>query len=132
MPVNDDLKSRFEDALEVNSIENVTYKQWMQVDKSVLETITNTTQEFVDDFFESLPKQLRHSFIVTQQSSYFRHLKKKIYLKMDVGIVHCDFAENYAFILQDAMQGFHWNNSQAKIHPFVTYNLDEESKKLVH
>jgi hypothetical protein len=32
-----------------------------------------------------------------------------------------DFSENYSFIIQDAAQGFHWNNQQATIHPFVSY-----------
>ena len=42
----------------------------------------------------------------------------------------CDFSENYSFLLQDAAQGFHWNNSQATIHPFVAYY--KESGKLQH
>ena len=29
--------------------------------------------------------------------------------------------ENYAFVLQDASQSFHWNNDQATLHPFVVY-----------
>ena len=36
-------------------------------------------------------------------------------------VVIGDFSENYFFVLQDAAQGFHWNNSQATIHPFVAY-----------
>ena len=32
-----------------------------------------------------------------------------------------DFSENYAFVVQDAVQGFHWNNTQATIDPFVVY-----------
>jgi hypothetical protein len=36
-------------------------------------------------------------------------------------VVLCDLAENYSFVLQDGAQGFHWNNAQANIHPFVTY-----------
>ena len=39
-------------------------------------------------------------------------------------LVTADFSENYSFILQDAAQGFHWNNSQATLHPFVAYYLD--------
>ena len=35
-------------------------------------------------------------------------------------LVVADFSEN-SFILQDAAQGFHWNNVQATIHPFVIY-----------
>ena len=41
-----------------------------------------------------------------------------------------DFSENYSFMLQDAAQVFHWNNSQATIHPFVVYY--KESGKLQH
>jgi len=33
-------------------------------------------------------------------------------------LVTVDVSENYSFILQDAAQEFHWNNSQATIHPF--------------
>ena len=40
-------------------------------------------------------------------------VKKKILL---------DFAENYSFIVQDAIQGYHWNNSQATLHAIVVYN----------
>jgi hypothetical protein len=36
-------------------------------------------------------------------------------------VVLCDFAENYTLVLQDEAQGFHWNNAQATIHPFVIY-----------
>ena len=28
---------------------------------------------------------------------------------------------NYSFLVQDAVQGHHWDNSQATIHPFVIY-----------
>ena len=34
-----------------------------------------------------------------------------------------DFSENYSFVLQDAAKSFHWNNSQATIHPFVAYYM---------
>lgn len=130
-PGSDDLKVRFQEAFQLNSIENVSFKQWMQIDnKCVLETITKPTEEFLDYLFESLPKLLRHSFIATQQSSYLRLLKEN--LPENQCIVLCDFAENYAFVLQDSAQGFHWNNAQATIHPFVTYYIDEKTKKLAH
>ena len=31
-----------------------------------------------------------------------------------------DFAENYNFIVQDAAQGFRWNNNQATLHPLLS------------
>ena len=33
-----------------------------------------------------------------------------------------DFAENYSFMVQDEVQGFHWNNAQATLHPFLIYS----------
>ena len=39
-------------------------------------------------------------------------------------IILMDFAENYSFIIQDAIQGFYWQNSQAMLHPFAVYYRD--------
>ena len=36
-------------------------------------------------------------------------------------IILLDFAENCSFIVPDAVQGFHWENSQATLHSFVAY-----------
>ena len=46
-------------------------------------------------------------------------MEVKLSLQSDVFQVTADFAENYSFILQDEAQGFHWNNSQATIHPLL-------------
>ena len=39
-----------------------------------------------------------------------------------------DFSENYSFVLQDAAQGFLWNNAQATIHPFIIYYRHSEEE----
>ena len=39
----------------------------------------------------------------------------------DECIILLDFAENFSIAIQDAAQGFHWDNSQATLHPFVDY-----------
>ena len=41
-----------------------------------------------------------------------------------------DFAENYSFIIQDAIQGFYWQNSQAMLHPFDVYYRDLSTNEL--
>ena len=61
----------------------------------------------------------RHDFIAKQQSLYLTQRKES--LLDNEYIVMTDFAENYSFVLQDAVQGFHWNNAQATVHPFVCY-----------
>ena len=32
-----------------------------------------------------------------------------------------DFAENYHYIVQDEIQGYHWNKDQCTLHPVVIY-----------
>ena len=39
-------------------------------------------------------------------------------------IILGDFAENYSFVVQDEVQGFHWNNLQCTPHPVVVYFKD--------
>ena len=36
-------------------------------------------------------------------------------------IILLDFAENYSFVVQDAVQGVNWENSKGIICPFVAY-----------
>lgn len=79
---------------------------------------------------EKLPKLLVHDFVSTQQAQYFRNSKDS--LKEGEFIVTLDFSENYAFVVQEAVQGFHWNNNQATVHPFVIYYQNQETKKLEH
>ena len=73
-----------------------------------LQTLTTSADEFIDSFSEKL-KSLLHSFIAKQQSSSQTHLKSE--LQLGEFIVTVDFSENYSFVLQNAAQGFHWNNS---------------------
>ena len=46
-------------------------------------------------------------------------------------VIVCDFSKNYSFILQDESQSFHWNKTQATIHPFVVY-FKKEGNKVEH
>ena len=102
--------------------EQIIYKQWVSTDRSTLETFCLPVEEFVDTFCMKLELLRHHSFIATQQVSFYA--SRKMALKKGEFLVTLDFSENYSFILQDAAQGFHWNNSQATLHPFVAYYLE--------
>ena len=101
-------------------IDSITYKQWTAVDCSSLETVS----DFVESFCEKLEALRSHSFIASQQSKFFDEIKSS--LKPGEVVVCADFSENYAFVLQDAAQGFHWNNAQATLHPFVIYYRESD------
>ena len=102
-----------------NLIDSVSFKQWVSVDRTTLATFTKLADEFGEYFCQKLQPLLPHSFVATQQACYFNECKSE--LKSCELFIQADFSENYAFVLQDAAQGFHWNNAQATLHPFVIY-----------
>ena len=116
------LKERLNSLMDDSLIDSVVYRQWVSADRSTLETISQSAEDFVDSLCEKLEVLLPHSFIARQQSSFQTELKCD--LKPGEFLVVADFSENYSFVLQDAAQGFHWNNSQATIHPFVAYYMN--------
>ena len=58
-----------------------------------------------------------------KQADYFKYLKSN--LNIGECLIQLDFAENYSFAVQDAVQSFYWTNNQATIHPVCAYFLDE-------
>ena len=122
------LKADLLTSLEESDVDEIIFKQWVSTDRSTLETFCQSAEDFIDLFCEKLEVLRPHSFIAKQQAAFFSSCK--IDLKMGEILVNADFSENYAFVLQDASQGFHWNNSQATIHPFVAYDLHVESPEV--
>ena len=67
-----------------------------------------------------------------QQASFHKNAKRN--LKNDECLIICGFAEMYAFIIQNAISGFHWNNNQATIFPIVFYykDIDRQNTSSTH
>ena len=95
--------------------DTVFFKQWEKVDCSELMDDQLPVDEFLEVIVEKLKKLLSHHFIYKQQENFLKNKKE------NECIITLDFAENYTFMVQDAIQSFHWNNTQATIHPFVIY-----------
>ena len=94
----------------------------------ILSSTSKPADDFVDSFCDQIKLLIPHSFIAKQQSLYQTDTMSN--LMPGHFLVICDFSDNYSFVLQDAAQGFHWNNSQATLHPFVAYY--KESGELQH
>ena len=60
-----------------------------------------------------------HHYISKQQSKFFKNIK--LNLNEEECIIVADFSENYHFKIQDEVQGHHWDNTQATVHPFILY-----------
>lgn len=102
--------------------ESIEFKQWVHTDHETLETNVLTVENFIEKLSSKIWKLTGHHFVAKHQSEYLKSLKTD--LKETELIVLMDFAENYSFVVQDAAQGFHWENSQATVHPFVAYYVD--------
>lgn len=118
-PGGESLKQQLKILFDQCCVEQVVFKQWVSTDRSTLETFIKDSDEFIEGLVDSLSSLLRHSFIAKQQSKYFKDSKEN--LAAGHFIVICDYSQNYTFVIQDEIQGYHWNNEQATIHPFVYY-----------
>jgi hypothetical protein len=61
-------------------IDLITYKKWVSVDRCTFETLTKTTEEFVESFCENLLVLKKHSFIAKKkkQSEHYNFVKKNV------------------------------------------------------
>jgi hypothetical protein len=85
-------------------IDAITYDQWLTTNSCNLDTVTSTSDEFVEKFVSSVKKLKVHDFVAHQQSSFLKEIKSS--LQGGEVIVLGDFSENYSFIIQDDAQGF--------------------------
>ena len=67
-----------------------------------------------------------HHFITKPQGNFLKDLKEE--LKENELKILLDFTENYSFIVQNAVQGYHWNNSQATLHLIIAYYKENPKK----
>lgn len=108
----------------IESDEAIVCKQWVQQDRTSLITREFVAGDFVSTLLTRIDKLTEHHFISKHQNNYLRILKES--LKVGEIIVLLDFAENFTFIVQDAVQGYYWENTQVTLHPFVVYWRKED------
>ena len=104
--------------------DEIEYDLWRHTDRANYISINQGKESFIEELQEEFPPFVRHHYAMKEQATFIESLKERI-LTEDSIICYVDFAENYSFNVQNAIQSFHWNNSQATIHPFVvTYKYD--------
>ena len=68
-------KNNLTTLLDENLIDDITFKQWVSVDRTTLETYTKPVEEFIDMFHEKLEILRPHAFTAAQQASFFSECK---------------------------------------------------------
>ncbi|XP_071950769.1 uncharacterized protein [Antedon mediterranea] len=122
----EDLSNTFTEN-EIDFEETITFKQWINTDRTTIATLQLPLPEFIEQVADAFDRLRQHHYITKSQSAYLRKLKED--LSDDTAIALLDFAENYSFLIQDAIQGFYWDNSQATLHPFVIYYKENDELK---
>lgn len=123
-PGKEAMLSMLEESEEYESLQdNITFKQWITTDRAEIITVIKPKGEFFESLAEKLQSLKVHHFISKAQSQFLK--EKKISLSNTECIVLADFAENFSFIIQDEIQGYHWVKEQATVHPFVYYYIKD-------
>lgn len=124
-PRETELKEILERSLRNNRVEKLTYRHWVATPYTTLTTKTDVKLgQFIKDFCALANLLLPHAFYTKQQSSYLKWLKAN--LKPNQCIILRDFSENYAYVIQRAAPGYHFNNQQATIYTVLIYYLDKD------
>ena len=113
------LDEKFADSEE----EEISFQQWQGTDRAMLYTQTTSTQEFIELIVNAISNLTVHSYIAKCQARYLKDRKDN--LSGTACIVLLDFAENYQFMVQDEIQGFHWNNIGCTLHPVALYHMKD-------
>ena len=91
-------------------IQETEFKQWTTTDRSTLQIIVQSTDDFIENFLDKLETLRRHDFIAKHQSRYLTERKEK---------------NNLFFVVKDEAQSLCWDNVMVTLHPFVYYYQDE-------
>lgn len=121
------LRDHLSKHLKESGVNEITFSAWHSTDRATLKTSTLTVDDYLELLINKLDILKPHHYINKQQTSYFEELKKN--LRNGEFLVICDFSENYAFIIQNAAQAFHYNNNQATLYTVIYYYRDGDELK---
>ena len=120
------LKSKFE---EYDGSESIEFSQWVSTDRTQLIKSTTILDDFIDDLTNKVERLIPHSFIAKSQSLFLKNLKEN--LQLNTAIILIDFSENYAFVVQDEAQGYHWTSESCTLHSVLVHYKNAEGMKMV-
>lgn len=107
----------------------IKYKNWIERGTAAsLQTFEDDFDHFKTQLCEEINLLTVHHYVSEAQKLYLNHCKSN--LNDDTCIIIMDFSENYSFIIQQSVQSFYYNNSQATLHPFCMYYKNEDTSEL--
>ncbi|KAI9551262.1 hypothetical protein GHT06_002335 [Daphnia sinensis] len=110
--------------------DDISYKKWTQTDGTKLETITEDKEEFIESLVKMISKLTKHHYVARCQSAHFALCKSEV--QPDSCVLVSDFSENFAFVIQDCIQGYYWMNDHATLLPFMGIMRKEDGSKIIY
>lgn len=84
--------------------EEVTYTYWLHTDGTDIKTVTIGRVEFRTLFLQNVPKIIEHEYVARKQAVFLKSLWDERTKLSDCATVQVDFAQNYSFMVQNAVQ----------------------------
>ena len=109
----------------IDTDKEITYMQWISTDRTTMNKLTSSVDEYITLLANKVFALCEHHFITKAQSDYLRTRKENLH--HNEAIIVLDFAENCSFVIQDAVQGFNWENSQYMLHPLASFKSKQYS-----
>ena len=97
----------------------IYYQQWTSTDNTRIDNSSMAVDDFIDLVASKIDSFTSHSYISKCQAKYLKDRKEA--LQDDECLVLLDFAENFQFVVQDEVQGYHWCKTYCTLHPAVIY-----------
>jgi hypothetical protein len=99
--------------------EKVNILQWESVDRGELSTQTLTKVQLRDKIAKDTLELREHHYVAKEQARYFKMRKEN--LQENEAVIVMDFAENFAFELQESSQASYFHKQQATVFVAVVY-----------
>ncbi|XP_043462733.1 uncharacterized protein LOC122498838 isoform X1 [Leptopilina heterotoma] len=123
------LKKHLMDLPDKDCVEEIRFQHWQNTDRTTLVTEVANVDDFVDRLCEKIVDLKTHDFYAKSQTLFPKNLKSN--LNEGDFLIMSDFAENYAYVIQNATQAAHWNNDQTSIFTvIVNYKFENEIKHI--
>lgn len=113
------MKKALLDAFDEEGVGEISFKAWVSVDYTTLETITLSTDMLVDCLTENLPKLRKHDFIVKDQAYFFGGVAVTIEGWRSDCAMRC--LRELFLHHSGCSSGVPLEQDQATMHPFVAY-----------
>lgn len=97
---------------EIDDDDDITFYQWVSTDRTDLLLLTENASNFCDRIRNYIPKVALHCYINKSQHDFLKSLRTRIVTEKSI-IANVDFGQNYTFLIQDAVQSYHWSPPQA-------------------